>query len=710
MAALRVSAADDPTRSAFSLGYTDCAAGLNALQVAVHSGTAPSAAVPAQAESGYLNGFNYGVGAATAHTDAASMAPVDPDQAAGHGDYGAGLAAARTNLASPPQQGAGTAHAGYLSRLSRRPRRPVLARAAGHRRGDGPRRLPARVPRRAGRSRLGPPRRMRRPPRDTPTTRPERRTPGRRSRTSTARSRPRAQRRRVSATTATALPPPAPGARPSARAAFDQGHSDFRAGWVDPRDAGARRHVVAAAAPTRAESGYLRGFEYARGGVAAHIGTGVPTPGADVATGMATTARADRGRADLVTAPGDGAGRAGAVAHAAYVAGYQAARVDLASVAPATAAGQAGHGDYRAGVDAARANLASPAPAESAAAAGHADDLSGAAQARSTLAALDGAAPAPSGEAAGFGDYRTASPPARRQVRTTRPARRSRRASATSSSGAQAADDQIQAGTQPSAVVLRAGPRAATCAGCTTPPVRRPRTGRHPCQPIPSRRQATATMPSASPRRGPTSPAPGGRPGGGARARRLPRRVQRRAREPDIRRAAGHAAETGHLDYISGYTVARVNLASAAPLESAAAQRARGLPRNGCLRGQPRTSGSRCRRRALPPPGEPSTSPDISDGTGGRHISSAADERGGPRATAITCRPSPPIHQAYLTTGVAPVFFAGTAAASALADYISGVTAAQNSHPARQSRRTPPRIGGFSVGQRPRSGSKRKAL
>ena len=705
VAALRVSAADDPTRSAFSLGYTDCAAGLNALQVAVHSGTAPAAAVPAQAESGYLNGFNYGVGAATAHTDAASVAPVDLDQAAGHGDYGAGLAAARTNLASPPEQGAGTAHAGYLIgyRAARAdlssPAPPGTAAATGH--ADYLRGF------RAAQADLGSA-----APADSAAAQ------GHADYTAGA-----AHARATIANLDGAKPPESAAAEgfsdyrdgvaaaragraTDARSAFDQGHSDFQAGWVDLDAQGQAGTSLAAAVPTRAESGYLRGFDYARGGVAAHIGTGVPTPGADVATGHGDYgAGLIAARADLVTAPGDGAGRAGAVAHAAYVAGYQAARVSLASVAPATAAGQAGHGDYRAGVDAARANLGSPAPAESAAAAGNADYLRGAAQARSTLAALDGVAPAPSGEAAGFGDYRDGVTAGK----AAGPNDPTRSAFAQGLGdfvvGAQAADAQIQAGTQPSAVApgqaesgyLRglhyfAGTAAAHRA--TPLPADPEQAAGHGDYAV-GLAAARANLASGVPAVGQAAALAHGGYLAGHNA----------ARASLISAAPpGHAAATGHLDYISGYTVACVNLASAAPLESAAAS-GHGDYRNGCLAAAanlavavpPESAAAAARAEYLA--GYQTAQADL---TSAPPPTSAGARGHADYAQAVTAT-----HQAHLTTGVPPVFFAGTAAASALADYITGVTAAQTIQAA-----PPPNTAahqGFTWANVP-SGSKRKAL
>ena len=140
-----------------------------------------------------------------------------------------------------------------------------------------------------------------------------------------------------------------------------------------------------------------------------------------------------------------------------------------------------------------------------------------------------------------------------------------------------------------------------------------------------------------------------------------------------------------------------MNLASAAPLESAAAA-GLGDYRNGYLAatanlGVPCRAGERCRRRARGLPRR------LSRGAGERHLRRAADECGrqghGDYLQAVIA-----IHQAYLTTGIPPVFFVGTVdAVQALADYVSGVTAAQNEsgRTAAEHRRPP----GLHLGQRP---------
>jgi hypothetical protein len=80
-------------------------------------------------------------------------------------------------------------------------------------------------------------------------------------------------------------------------------------------------------------------------------------------------------------------------AHAAYLAGYNAARANLGSAAPATPGGAAGHAEYRAGVDHARAsllNLNGAAPTDSSAKAqGFQDYRAGVAGRRQPLPAAD---------------------------------------------------------------------------------------------------------------------------------------------------------------------------------------------------------------------------------------------------------------------------------------------------------------------------------
>ena len=150
--AARAGGANDPARSAYHSGFTHFGNGVTACKAQTDAGTLPSAAVPASAESGYLRGFHVFAGGQTAHGDPLSVAPVQADEAAGHGSYLLGLTAARASLTVPPvgDAVAGGAHAGYVSGYQAARVRPGRAGARRPRAGRRARRLSRRRRRRAG--------------------------------------------------------------------------------------------------------------------------------------------------------------------------------------------------------------------------------------------------------------------------------------------------------------------------------------------------------------------------------------------------------------------------------------------------------------------------------------------------------------------------------------------------------------------------------
>ena len=118
----------------------------------------------------------------------------------------------------------------------------------------------------------------------------------------------------------------------------DGTHPAANRGWRDCADGRAelRRQVDAgtalnAVAAPSTNGGYLSGFYYEVGVATARAGSGAP--------GGSTVANIAAG------------------GHAAYLAGYNAARANLGSVAPTAPGGAAGHAEYRAGVDHAQASL-----------------------------------------------------------------------------------------------------------------------------------------------------------------------------------------------------------------------------------------------------------------------------------------------------------------------------------------------------------------
>jgi hypothetical protein len=376
---------NDGKRVAYSVGWQQCETGRTDLRGQVAAGTSVDAVKPGQTDSGYLWGFWYEAGVAmaradlgskvagttTGHTaaaghaaylagynaarsDAASTAPAEQGGATGHADYQAGMAAARSNLdgTAPTESAAQAAFAEYkdgvtLARTTLptgTPPATVGGKAGFDDFWAGAAYAQTSLDNLAGAGPDG---------------------SGKRAGFAEYKAGVEAHQ--------------AGGANDGARLAYATGWQDCADGRAELRRQVASSVAVKDATPPKTAGGYVWGFAYEAG---------------------VAVARADLGS---TTPSGGSVGAVAAAGHAAYLAGYNAARTVPASTAPAEQGGATGHTDYLAGVAAARANLDGAAPAESAAQAGFAEYKAGVAQARTTLPT--GTPPATVGGKAGFDDF-----------------------------------------------------------------------------------------------------------------------------------------------------------------------------------------------------------------------------------------------------------------------------------------------------------------
>ncbi len=409
--------ADDAKRPAYSQGWKDCEAGRKDASAQLAGGTLPAALVPAKAESGYLWGFYYEAGVAVARADLASPAPSGTVPAGiagvGHGAYLTGYKAARKDpkSAAPAERGGATGHADYLAGAT-----------AAETNLSGP--VPAESAAQAGFTdyKDGVTLAETTRPGGTPPATPaglvgfthfwEGVTHAQASLDNLVGATPAESGRKAGfeAYRAGVQAHKAGTANDPKKLAFAQGWLDCEAGRKELRQQLTAGTPLKDVKPTKTEGGYAWGFYYE---------AGVAVARADLGSGAPSGSTPDT---------------VAAVGHAAYLAGYQAARGDLKAAAP-TEQGQAtGHADYLAGVTAARADLSAAPPTESAAraafaeyqegvklarttgpgatvgnAAGQAgfDDFwAGAAHAQASLDSLAGAPPAESGKKEGFAEYK----------------------------------------------------------------------------------------------------------------------------------------------------------------------------------------------------------------------------------------------------------------------------------------------------------------
>ena len=377
--------ANDPKKLAFAQGWTDCEAGRTELRRQLTAGTALKDAKPPKAEGGYVWGFYYEAGVAVARGDLGSTVAVtsaaDAIAALGHAAYQAGYNAARGDLkaAAPTEQGQATGHGDYLdgvkaarANLSGTPPTGSAAKAAFTEyqegvklaRTTGPGATVGNAAGQAGfddfwagvqHGQAGLDALAGAAPADS------------------------GKKEGFAEYKAGVDAHQAGGPNDGKRVAYAQGWQECEAGRAELRRQVAAGTALPDVKPAKTEGGYLWGFYYEAGVAVARADLGFKISGT--------------GTADAVAAAG----------HAAYLAGYNAARSDSKSTAPAEQGGATGHADYQAGVAAARANLDGAAPTESGVAAGFAEYKAGVTLARTT--APTGTPPATVGGKAGFEEF-----------------------------------------------------------------------------------------------------------------------------------------------------------------------------------------------------------------------------------------------------------------------------------------------------------------